>query len=364
MGDIIRSLLIIVIALVIFAVIAMVITVLYGACKTFCIKRLEYKRYFSKEGASEGEEIFLIEELSNHSFLPMFNIDVESHVPSMIKLEGCRESDDINQHFISSFFVKPFTKIKRKHKAVCLKRGYYMLETAQVTFADMDLYIDSKAELFVYPKEIELGRREQLNMVIRQGQMSNMPILEDVFEYAGIRQYTAGDSISVINHKASARMNKFMVNNHQFMMGRKIKMYCNFQMTQDRYQDLDEFKDIMEETMSYIAYLAGEQAERGYIFSYSANCKTVDNRNYIRTTDGTGNLAYMELLKEMAMTRIISNFSFGTILDMDISDNITNTEIYIFTTYMDDSIDNRIDALIRMGNSVQVIRMDREDEYY
>ncbi len=363
MGDIIKTLLVVAVIIGILAVVCVLITILYGACKTFCIKRLEYKRYFSKEGAFEGDEIYLIEELSNHSFLPMFNIDVESYVPSMVRLKGCEESDEVNQHFVSSFFVKPFTRIKRKHKAVCMKRGYYKLETAQVTFADMDLYIDSNAELFVYPKEIELERREALNMVIKQGQMSNVPVLEDVFEYAGIRQYTAGDSISGINHKASARMNKFMVNNHQYMMGRKIKIYNNFQMAQDRYQDLDEFKDLMEETMSYISYVAGECARLGYMFSYSANCKTVDNRTYIRTREETGQLAYMELLREMAVSRITSNCSFGSLIDMDIADNIGETEIYIFTTYMNEGIDIRIEYLKKMGNSVQVVRTDGGDEY-
>jgi len=242
-----------------------------------------------------------------------------------------------------------------------LKRGYYRLETAQVTFADMDLYIDSNAELYVYPKELEVERIEEMNMIIRQGQMSKLPVLEDVFEYAGIRNYSTGDAINMINHKASARMNRFMVNNHQYMLGRKIKLYNNFHMPQDRYQDIDEFKELMEETMSYVSYLASECARKGYLFSYSANSKTVDNRNYIRTDEATGNIAYMQLLKELAMTRTVSNFSFGSTIDMDIADNITDTEIYILTTYMDESISARIDLLTQMGNSVQVIRLEGND---
>jgi len=59
MGDIIRGAMFAVVAIIIIAVICMLLGVLYGVCKTFCIKRLEYKRYFSKEGAFEGEEIYL-----------------------------------------------------------------------------------------------------------------------------------------------------------------------------------------------------------------------------------------------------------------------------------------------------------------
>lgn len=341
----------IVAALIVLTVIAIVG---YNYCKIFCIKRLEYKRYFSKEGAYEGEEIYLIEELINHSPLPMLNINVESHVVSQIYLEGCESSDEINQHFVSIFDVGPFTKIKRRHKAICQKRGYYRLETAKVEFGERDLYIDSQAQLYVYPRELEPKLEQEMNMIIKQGEATNLPAMADVFEYAGTRNYAYGDPINRINHKATARAGRIMVNNLQYMMGKRAKLYCNFQMPQDRYQDIDEFKDIMETAMSQAAYIAGQCALKGYLFSYAANSKTVDDRLWVETAEETGMVAYGRVIRDMAMTRIACNCSFGAIIDRDLDKSISGATIYIFTTYMDESIEMRVDALEKLGNSVQI----------
>lgn len=62
---------------------------LYARFMEWGLQRLEYKRYFSKEGGFLGEELYFIEEITNKFFLPFKNIEVESHISSGIKLEGC-----------------------------------------------------------------------------------------------------------------------------------------------------------------------------------------------------------------------------------------------------------------------------------
>jgi len=323
MSDLLNVLLIGIAVMFVVVVLVFLFVILFSVAKAFCIKRLEYKRYFSKEGAFEGEQIYLIEELTNHSFLPMFEVNVESHVVTDVKLEGCVSRDDVNQHFISSFYVKPFTKIKRMHKVICLKRGYYKLETAQISYGDEDYYLDSEAELYVYPKEINPEIDSRINMFLKHGLPSKMPLLEDVFERSGIRQYIHGDAMNKINHKATARMGMLMVNNHEFVLGKKIKIYNNFHMPGDRYQDLEEFKDIMELAMSFTSYLACECGLKGHVFSYSGNSKTIDGRKYVRTKEGTGATSYMELLRELAVSRIATDFSFTALMELDICENIT-----------------------------------------
>lgn len=355
MNVVLRNLIIICIGTFVIILFIVLFTIVYRKCKLICIKKLEYKRYFSKEGAFQGESIYLIEELINHSFLPMNGIGVESHVTSMIKLQGFISADEINQHFISVFDIKPFTKIIRKHKAVCMKRGYYRLETAKIEYEDTDIYMDSIAEIYVYPKEIQAGVDYDDAKLIKQGGISKYPVLEDVFMYSGIRRYTYGDSLGRINHKASARSGTLMVNSHDYMLGKKVKIYNNFQMPQDRFQDIERFKDMMEKSMSYISYIIYRCALEGCMFSYSANCKTVDDRTYIITKEETGTVAYQKHLREFAMSRIACNSSFCALMDYDLDRGITDTHIYVFTSYMDESVDARIQALKKQGNEVEII---------
>ena len=65
--------------------------------RQLCLKELEYRRYFRDEGVFEGDRTELIEEITNHSFLPMFAVDIETHISSKIEMQGYERSDGISQ---------------------------------------------------------------------------------------------------------------------------------------------------------------------------------------------------------------------------------------------------------------------------
>lgn len=357
MADYVGVLVWITIAIIVIAILFLFIIILYNALRVISIKKLEYRRYFSEEGVFEDEELYLIEELANHSFIPMINADVESHISSQIKLEGCEDSDDVNQYFISRFTVMPFTTIKRKHKARALKRGYYELESAKVDFAGMDLYLESKAELYVYPKEVKIDSIENKNLYLKYDEVSLRPLLTDVFSFAGIRSYVVGDAFNSINFKASARQGQWMVNDKGYMMGRQIQMYLNFQMP-EKGMDLQSFAKLMEEAITYISYIIGEGMRKGYKVGLSTNSRMVNGNRYLRFKMSTGISYYQELLRELALIRIMFGNSFPSIIDMDIDDHINNSEVYIFTTYLDQSIDQKISILQQFGNTVKTVILE------
>ncbi len=354
MNDYILIVYIVVISCITLGVLAFLLSLLHEGYKRICVKMLEYKRYFSEKGVFEGEEVYLIEEVTNKSFFPMFRIRIESFVTSKIELAGYEGIRGDNQQFVSPFFIMPYTKIKRRHKAVCTKRGCYVLESAKVDFSGLDLYVDSRAKLCVYPRELEPEMIESINNYLQYGARSVMPVLRDIFEYSGIREYSHGDATNTINHKATARYGKLMVNNHDYIMGRRLLMYINFQMPQDRYQDIDEFNELMEKAMSYVSYMASWSAQNGYLFSVRANCKTHSGNNCIRFAYGTGITEYEELLEELAMSRNIYGVSITSLMDMDIQNEDDRTEVYIFTTYIDESIEKRISLFEQSGNMVSV----------
>ena len=65
--------------------------------RQLCLKELEYRRYFRDEGVFEGDRTELIEEITNHSFLPMFVVDIETHISSKIEIE--KTIDTLNVAF-------------------------------------------------------------------------------------------------------------------------------------------------------------------------------------------------------------------------------------------------------------------------
>ncbi len=318
-------------------------------------KNLEYKRYFSEPGATSGEEIFLIEELTNHTPFPMFGMDIESYVTSKIKLTGCESEDSVNQHFVSSFFVMPFTKVKRKHKAQCLKRGVYDLETAKVAYAGQDVYLDSRTRLYVYPKDLPYEIKSAVNKRLQYGVSSTLNVLEDVFEISGIKPYVSGVSANMINHKATARMGELMVNSHDHMMGRKVYIYINFHKDTKSHQTLERFEEMMELALSYASFISLDCAEAGFMYAVRANAKNKDGAHFLKSDLGTGSVYHMELQKELALLRYECDHSFYTMLEEDIEEGISGSYCIILTTYMDDAIAEKIEVLEKLGNVMDTV---------
>ena len=70
------------------------VTALYLVSKNYSLNRITYRRFFSETGVFEGEEVCFVEEVTNHSFLPVFRVDIESLVTEEIWLPGSSQQED------------------------------------------------------------------------------------------------------------------------------------------------------------------------------------------------------------------------------------------------------------------------------
>lgn len=366
--DIIRFVIYIVEAAIILALLICASYAAYRLLRWYCFKNLEYKRYFSEKGAFEEQEIYLIEEFTNHSILPMFRVDVETHitsklyVPGLAALYDTERETDTYQEFISRFFIMPYTRIRRRHRIICKKRGLYRLESAKISFMRIEIFLDSTAELKVYPRELKIDGINTINNCIYTNAVAKRPVIKDVFSLAKVREYNYGDAMNTINHKATAKSGKLMVNECEFVMGRRMIIYLNFEAGNTGIS-AEAFQNIMEKSMEYVAYIAGEALREGWQIGYRANCKMEDGSRFVRIGIGAGYGKYIEILEALAETRTVFGNSIGYVFNMDIDAFISNTEIFIFTAYTDLSIQERIEKLESMGNKVYVIDLKEVTVY-
>ncbi len=305
----------------------------------------------------EGEETELIEEFTNHSFLPMFVVDVETHVSSLIKMKGCQTDDGLTQCFISRFFVMPFTKIRRVHKASCLKRGYYKLESAKITFAKVEVYLDSGAEIYVYPRQSSVDEMKIINSSMQYSAVSKLPLIVDNFSFAGVRKYAYGDSLSSINYKQTARQRELMVNDREYMLGRKIMIYLNFQPNEKVHLSAAEFLNLLEKELSYASFLLSECVRNGYAYSFRANSKMAGGEPFVRTGFSAGEKNYEEILCQMAQMTDRYGISAASMIDEDLMEFLSGTEIFFFTAYMDEALELRMSELEKTGNVVNIMNL-------
>ena len=345
----------------------------YYSVKTNLIAKLRYEREFSVQGTFEGDEALLIETIYNGSILPLFFVDVKSYVYSSLKLADFAGGgdDQAMQPIVSRFHLMPHMQIKRRHKIKCLHRGYYKLNTACVVTQSIGriktTYFNSEAEIYVYPKIIELQSMPYPVNLLQGDSISKRRVMQDPFLASGIRDYAFGDPFRMINFKATAKsgflgMGSIKVNKLDYCSDRVFMIYVNFQIPPEIASIPGEiYESLMEQGLSFAATFIGEALRSGYKAGFAANCHMAngDRRISFPVFGGLGHIE--EMLREMAKVQTRSGMSFTSLLESGIGASICNTEIFIVTLYVDRSIDESIAMLKMRNNAVTAIELENEE---
>lgn len=314
-----------------------------------------------EEGVFEGEDTELVEEVTNRSFLPMFCTDIESLFPESLSFYGLLHEPDSGIHtFLSRFTLMPFTTVRRTHRVHCNKRGTYQLETAQIIFLKKVFVLPSKAILFVYPRQLPVSLTQRLDYDLASADASPLPLFADVFSFSGIRSYQPGDSFHSINFKATARHNgDIYVNQTDYFTGRRQMIYLNFE-TNSTYST-QQYRQYMENALSYCAYLLDRAVSAGYEIGCAANCRLFHGKKYLRYPLSSFQKAdaCKEILKQMADVQISRGQSISSLLSMDLAEHVHHAHILLFTLTMDERITEALRRLEACENRTQIVWLSK-----
>ena len=100
--------------------------------------------------------------------------------------------------------------------------------------------------------------------------MAKRHMLEDPFEYRGIREYAPYDEMKTINWKATARTGDLMVNIRNYTSLRAVRIFLNLADT-----GILKNEQLVELCISIAARFAGELLEQGIRVAVYANGKDV-----------------------------------------------------------------------------------------
>ncbi len=344
-----------------YIILFLILREIYYFIKVRLIDRLEYTREFGTDNVFEEDMVEIIETIVNPTFLPVFFVDVESYIHANLRLEG-RDISDGMQLVMSRFHIPPFTKLTRTYKVKCAHRGYYTMNNATVLsksiLIERTKNFKFEAELYVYPKLLD----EMPKTLPRGNVFGDCPtprrIVYDPFSVAGVRDYVPGDPFSLINFKATAKSSysvipNIKVNKFDYCSDRILMIYLNL-FQPDETMAYSEYSELMEFAFSAAATLVHESLLNGYKVGFAANCRMVNGNQSLSLPIMSGVQHIDELLREMAKAEINVGGSFAALLDSCADDNITDAEIYILTSYVDETLDDKITKLKRK-NTVTVI---------
>lgn len=345
-------------------VIFTILFIVYVILREKFISRITYKREFSDKGSYEGEEITLTETIYNRSFLPFFFIDIEYYIYNELQYDGYVPDRDRTMQYTRSRFkiILPYMQIRRKHTVKLLKRGYYALDNITILYSRKERHISAPATIYVYPKLTGIDELPTPSSSMQGDAFSRQWLIKDPFSVSGIREYRSGDPFNTINFKATAKSGRtgldgIRVNNRDFCSNRNFMIYLNFQTSTDISMPYKIYEKYMEKGMSYAAALLREAFNFGYRAGFAANAPLVSGESHIRFPMVNGAINYEEILCQMALIDCREGISFAALLQNDILGGLCDSEIFILTTYMNETLDTVVDNFHRFGNNVTVIML-------
>ncbi len=347
-------------------VIFLVLLIVYYSARDKIMQNISYERSFSEDGVFEGESCVLTETISNKGFLPLFGVIVESYFYKDLELDGivCPQTEALLYNE-SRFNLLPYMQIKRRHNVKCLKRGFYALESANIVFFKSEKLVTAGTDIYVYPKIVPIKENMYATGALQGDYTASRRLIPDPFNMSGIREYLPGDSFNMINFKATAKSAySIKVNNYDYSSSRTVAIYMNFQMDPENTLPTDIFEAMMERGLSYVSALVRTALDSGSRVGYTANCNLVTGERFVSFAPANSRIHLIDILREMAMTRISEGVSFISLLDQAVADSVTESEIYIVTSFVNEEISERASRLVRQGNTVRIVELekDKDDE--
>ena len=322
--------------------------------------KIGYKRTFSTSEAYEGEEIELVEVISNAKLLPLPWLRVESYISQNLQFHG--QSDltvSGGRYHRSLFFLPGYRRITRRHKVKCLKRGYYKLESVNLSVGDLVGIKHAsgsravQAEVTVYPRLFDIGEmpteslRWQGDVVVRRY------IQSDPYLVNGIRDYAAGDRQKDIHWAATARRGHLQVKTHDFTASPRVMMVVNVQRDAGQWGELGEQEaEVIERGISYAASLAAWAVSLGLEAGMTTNGDIDGLQEPLYIEPAGGNDQLRSILGALAHLRIHRKLTLPTLLEQVEAMLPGGMDFAVVSNYWDETLEMHAGRLRALGNTV------------
>ncbi len=270
-------------------------------CLLYLAQREVYKRLwsrhlnvtisFAQESIFQGEQGELRETIENRKRLPLAMLKVKFKADRSLVFgsseKGSRTTDQYYRNDV--FRISGGERVTRTLKFQGAKRGYYVIQGADLVAEDLllttsyRLSVPARTELYVYPMpyDSEELRRSLTNL---NGEiLIKRSLVEDPFEYRGIREYRPSDSMRTINWKATARTGDLKVNRKNYTSLKSVRIFFNLQD-----DGILKKEDRVEAAIRIVAGLATEFLSLGFQVACYGNGVDLETGSYVSVSPKGG----------------------------------------------------------------------------
>ena len=202
-------------------------------------KNLRVRLSFQEEGIWEGQESTLSEIIENQKKLPLTMLKVKFQTDRHLLFADTKGSRTTDKFYRNDIFqIGALEKVTRVLRFTAGRRGYYTIAEADLVASDLFLTAQytttadiGHSSLYVYPKPFSHPEFRQSLKQLSGQVLTKRHLLEDPFEYRGIREYQPRDDLKSINWKATARTGEFKVNQKNYTAEKSVRIFINLEDT-------------------------------------------------------------------------------------------------------------------------------------
>ncbi|XEC92531.1 DUF58 domain-containing protein [Paenibacillus tarimensis] len=338
--------------------------------RRFGQRRLTYSRSFSVKRCFQGDEIEMREEIANRKPLPLPWLRVESLLHAGMQFQSQTNLEISNGEYVqnhkSFFSLLPYTKITRRHRVVCTRRGAYRINSVALTCGDAvgasstTRRIQMDEELLVYPKPLPL---EELDLPSQswQGEVAvKRWIVEDPFMISGVREYRYGDSLKGVNWNATARTGKLQVHKRDYTADYKMMILLNIEDHEGMWNTVNETERV-EWAIGYAAGMVQYAVSQGMEAGFGTSAYMVDGpKHIVRIEPRSGEDQLEHVFESMAKLNIEPAIPFDQLLEEEAELAGSRMDYYILTAFVSGKIKHQADRLRSSGHHVSFIMLPEE----
>lgn len=295
---------------------------------------LDVKISYKSVDCVAGEENELVEVITNNKSLPLPVLHVKFDTPKTFIFENEDNSSITDFYYRDDVFtVLGHQAVTRTLKFRCQHRGCFYMHDISITSSDLFLQLiltdrrKNNAVIHVYPKKINTSFFDIPFNTITGSFVTNKTLVEDPFEFRGIRGYQPFDNMKNINWKASAKNNELMVNNFFMTSSQNVKILLNLDT-----QLYSKNEKLIELIISIASSLAERFINAGIPVGIITNGRDIYTNKQIMRHSGSGSNHMLILDKDLARLNAYSDLlDFVGILKKELSTTTESTYYVIIS---------------------------------
>lgn len=245
---------------------------------------------FAQKGITEGESGEIVEVIENRKSLPLTMLKVKFQTSKDLEFADDNGSKTTDQYYRNDIFqIGGGEKITRKLTFCGKKRGYYHIKNIDLVVSDLFFTnetiksMTTECYLYVYPKAYESMDFQRSLQKLNGEIIVKRHMLEDPFEYRGIREYQPYDDIRSVNWKATARTGGLKVNQQNYTAMQTIRIFLNLE-DEGVWKKHKEVEASMQIVMGIASYFLSQ----GIKVACYANGRDIITDEHVAIAGGAG----------------------------------------------------------------------------